>query len=160
MRENWKVTVEYFSVLCYQWFFFEGHLKCLISSFTPFNSVWWSYHEPVEMLVALLTCSFTFYSCWLCLVITKQIFNWSVCFTNDQKRILGEVSDKVEEVLALVFENYKSLDETLLSGLTAGFKSATGIVPPAIAPAIKLYGLLHDILSPEARLRFCKFFQV
>ncbi|XP_010681049.2 uncharacterized protein LOC104896062 isoform X1 [Beta vulgaris subsp. vulgaris] len=80
--------------------------------------------------------------------------------SHQEKRILGEVSDKVEEVLALVFENYKSLDETLLSGLTAGFKSATGIVPPAIAPAIKLYGLLHDILSPEARLRFCKFFQV
>lgn len=80
--------------------------------------------------------------------------------SHQEKRILGILSEKVEEVLALVFENYKSLDETSFSGLAAVFKSATGVVAPAIAPAIKLYGLQHDILSPEARLKLCKFFQV
>ena len=59
-----------------------------------------------------------------------------------------------------MFENYKSLDETSLSGLDDVFKAATGVVAPAMAPAIKLYGLQHDMMSSEARLRLCKYFQV
>lgn len=70
------------------------------------------------------------------------------------------MSDKVEGILALVFKNYKSLDETSLSGLHDVFKEATGVVAPAIAPAVKLYGRQHDILSSEARLKLCKYFQV
>ncbi|KNA08755.1 hypothetical protein SOVF_159690 [Spinacia oleracea] len=80
--------------------------------------------------------------------------------SHQEKRILGVLSDKIEDVLALVFKNYKSLDETSLSGLASVSTTATGVVAPAIAPAIKLYGLQHDMLSPEARLKFCKFFQV
>ncbi|KAL2907285.1 Ankyrin repeat domain-containing protein 50 [Bienertia sinuspersici] len=80
--------------------------------------------------------------------------------SHQEKRILGESSERVEELLALVFENYKSLDETSPSGLTAVSKSATGVVAPAIAPAIKLYGLQHDMLSPESKLKLCKYFQV
>ncbi|XP_021758885.1 uncharacterized protein LOC110723806 isoform X2 [Chenopodium quinoa] len=80
--------------------------------------------------------------------------------SSQEKRILGVMSDKVEDLLALVFQNYKSLDETSLSGLAAVFLSATGNVAPAIAPAIKLYGLQHDMLSPEIRLKLCKYFQV
>ena len=68
--------------------------------------------------------------------------------------------NKVEEILALVFENYKSLDESSLSGLADVSNSATGLVAPAIAPAIKLYGIQHDLQSPEVRRKFCKFFQV
>ncbi|CAO2828235.1 unnamed protein product [Amaranthus hypochondriacus] len=80
--------------------------------------------------------------------------------SHQEKRIYGEMCDKVEEILALVFENYKSLDESSLSGLDDVSNSATGRVAPAIAPAIKLYGLQHDLQSPEVRLKFCKFFQV
>lgn len=60
----------------------------------------------------------------------------------------------------MVFENYKSLDESSPSGMMEVFGPASGLVAPALAPAVKLYTLMHDILSPEAQLKFCRYFQV
>lgn len=60
----------------------------------------------------------------------------------------------------MVFENYKSLDESLPSGMVEVFCPATGASAPALVPAVKLYTLLHDILSPEAQLKLCRYFQV
>lgn len=77
-----------------------------------------------------------------------------------QNRILGETKDQIEQILALVFENYKSLDESLPSGIMEVFKPATGLAAPALEPAVKLYTLLHDILSPEAQTTLCHYFQV
>lgn len=77
-----------------------------------------------------------------------------------QVRLLGEVSDQIEQILTLVFENYKSLDESLPSGIIDVFKPATGAAAPALAPALKLYKMLHDILSPEVQLKLCRYFQV
>lgn len=77
-----------------------------------------------------------------------------------QNRILGEGKDQIEQILALVFENYKSLDESTLSGIMDVFRPATGVASPALEPAIKLYTLLHDILSPEAQTSLCQYFQV
>ncbi|KAK3211193.1 hypothetical protein Dsin_015899 [Dipteronia sinensis] len=79
--------------------------------------------------------------------------------SHQENRILGEVDDQVQHILALVFENYKSLDELLASGLMDVFGPATGLAPPALAPAVELYNLLHDILSPEAQLKFTRYFQ-
>lgn len=59
-----------------------------------------------------------------------------------------------------MFENYKSLDESSPSGMIDVFGPATGLAAPALAPAVKLYALLHDILSSEAQLKFCRYFQV
>jgi len=73
---------------------------------------------------------------------------------------LGEVEDQIEQILALVFENYKSLDESLPSGIVDVFCPATGCAAPALEPAVKLYSLLHDILSPEAQNKLCRHFQV
>lgn len=73
---------------------------------------------------------------------------------------MGEVSDEVEEILTLVFENYKSLDESLPSGIADVFGPATGVAAPALTPGLKLYKLLHDILSPEAQAKLCRYFQV
>lgn len=81
-------------------------------------------------------------------------------FIMNQNRILGEVSEKIELIVALVFENYKSLDESLPSGMEDVFKPATGVAAPALSPALKLYSLLNDILSPEAQLKLCRYFQV
>lgn len=67
----------------------------------------------------------------------------------NQNRILGEVSEKIELIVALVFENYKSLDESLPPGMADVFRPATGVAAPALSPALKLYSLLNDILSPE-----------
>ena len=40
------------------------------------------------------------------------------------------------------------------------FKPATGLAAPALEPAVKLYTLLHDILSPEAQTNLTHYFQV
>jgi hypothetical protein len=40
------------------------------------------------------------------------------------------------------------------------FRPASGYTAPALEPAVKLYKLLHDILSPEAQTSFCHYFQV
>lgn len=78
----------------------------------------------------------------------------------NQNRILGEIDEQVQEILRLVFENYKSLNEALPSGIVDVFGPATGSPAPALAPAVKLYSLLHDILNPESQLKLCRYFQV
>lgn len=79
--------------------------------------------------------------------------------SHQENRILGEVEDQIEQILALVFENYKSLDESLPSGIVDVFRPATGCAAPALEPSVKLYSLLHDILSPEAQNKLCRHFQ-
>ncbi|TVU28606.1 hypothetical protein EJB05_20129 [Eragrostis curvula] len=79
--------------------------------------------------------------------------------SHQENRILGEVEEQIEQTLAMVFENYKSLDESMPSGLIEDFRPPTGLAAAALEPAIKLYTLLHDILSPEAQLRLCGYFQ-
>ncbi|KAF4350413.1 hypothetical protein F8388_004661 [Cannabis sativa] len=85
--------------------------------------------------------------------------NNSNTLSHQEKRILGDVEDQTKGILALVFENYKSLDESSTSGMMDIFRQANGLVAPALAPAVKLYTLMHDILSPEAQLKFCRYFQ-
>ncbi|KAB1203895.1 hypothetical protein CJ030_MR8G020764 [Morella rubra] len=80
--------------------------------------------------------------------------------SHQENRILGETKDQIEQILSLVFENYKSLDESLASGIMEVFKPATGLAAPALEPAVRLYTLLHDILSPEAQTALCHYFQV
>ena len=77
-----------------------------------------------------------------------------------QNRILGEIEEQIEQILSTVFENYKSLDESTPSGMVDVFRPASGLPAPALAPAVKLYTLLHDILSPESQLKLCGYFQV
>ncbi|KAH9756320.1 Pesticidal crystal cry8Ba protein [Citrus sinensis] len=79
--------------------------------------------------------------------------------SHQENRILGETKDQIEQILALVFENYKALDESAFSGIIDVFKPATGVTPLALEPAVKLYTLLHDILSPEAQNNLCHYFQ-
>ncbi|KAI4337616.1 hypothetical protein L6164_016008 [Bauhinia variegata] len=86
--------------------------------------------------------------------------NSKTSLSHQENRILGETKDQIEQILTLVFENYKSLDESCFSGITEVFRPASGLAPPALEPAVKLYKLLHDILSPEAQTAFCHYFQV
>ncbi|CAK9169170.1 unnamed protein product [Ilex paraguariensis] len=79
--------------------------------------------------------------------------------SHQENRILGEVCEQIEQTIALVFENYKSLDESSPSGVVDVFRPGTGVAAPALAPALKLYNLLHDILSSEAQLKLCRYFQ-
>ncbi|KAF8086211.1 hypothetical protein N665_0632s0031 [Sinapis alba] len=83
----------------------------------------------------------------------------TAALSHQENRILNEMKCKIEEILKLVFENYKSLDESSFSGMNHVFSSATGVPAPALAPAIKVYMLLHDILSPEDQSNLCHYFQ-
>ncbi|XP_052141879.1 uncharacterized protein LOC127761609 [Oryza glaberrima] len=83
----------------------------------------------------------------------------TAALSHQENRILGEVEEQIEQTLAMVFENYKSLNESLPSGLVEDFRPPTGLAACALEPAIKLYSLLHDVLSPEAQLRLCGYFQ-
>jgi len=73
---------------------------------------------------------------------------------------LNEIKDQIEQILKLVFENYKSLDESSFSGMIDVVNSASGVPAPALIPAVKLYTLLHDVLSPEDQTHLCHYFQV
>lgn len=66
--------------------------------------------------------------------------------------MLLECETQVESLLGNVFENYKSLDENSPTGLNDDqmgpvIRSAA----PALAPAVQVYTLLHDILSIDAQ---------
>ncbi|XAR73471.1 hypothetical protein NMG60_11007444 [Bertholletia excelsa] len=79
--------------------------------------------------------------------------------SHQENRMLGDVRDHLEEILALVFENYKSLDESSLSGMADIIKPPTGVAALALNPALELYYLMHDPLTPEAQLKLCRYFQ-
>ncbi|KAJ4845923.1 hypothetical protein Tsubulata_008403 [Turnera subulata] len=79
--------------------------------------------------------------------------------SHQENRLLGEIKDQIEQILALVFENYKSLDESALSGIMDAFKPATGLAAPVLAPAVKLYTHIHDIFSPDAQTNLTHYFQ-
>ncbi|KAJ7547018.1 hypothetical protein O6H91_08G065300 [Diphasiastrum complanatum] len=76
-----------------------------------------------------------------------------------EKRILGEVEEQVSQLLALVFENYKSLDDSSPSGLSETFVSSLGSAAPALLPAVQIFTLLHDVLSLEAQTMLRNYFQ-
>lgn len=80
--------------------------------------------------------------------------------SHQENRILGEVKERLDQILALVFKNYKSLDESSQSGIMDVFRPATGLAAPALGPAVKLYTLLYDILSPDAQNDLCHYFQI
>ncbi|KAK4801662.1 hypothetical protein SAY86_022149 [Trapa natans] len=80
--------------------------------------------------------------------------------SHQENRILGETKNQIEQILALAFENYKSLDEKSLSGIMDVFQPATGIAASALDPAVRLFSLLHDVLSPEVQTKLCHHFQV
>ncbi|KAI3825941.1 hypothetical protein L1987_07702 [Smallanthus sonchifolius] len=79
--------------------------------------------------------------------------------SHQENRILGEIEEQIEQILALVFENYKSLDEQSPSGIMDVFRPATGVAAPVLEHAVKLYKLTHDILSPEAQNKLYSYFQ-
>ncbi|KAI4308594.1 hypothetical protein L6164_031650 [Bauhinia variegata] len=71
--------------------------------------------------------------------------------TRQEKSILLDCENQIERLLANVFENYKSLDENSPTGLTDQFGPPLHSAAPALAPAVEIYTLLHDILSLDAQ---------
>lgn len=68
-----------------------------------------------------------------------------------QKVILADCEDQIKKLLRETFENYKSLDEYSLTGLTDLFGPIVDSAAPALGPAVRLFSLLHDVLSPAGQ---------
>ncbi|KAF5482667.1 hypothetical protein F2P56_003217 [Juglans regia] len=79
--------------------------------------------------------------------------------TRQEKNLLLDCETKIESLLANVFENYKSLDEDSATGLADLFGSIQESAAPALAPAVQVYTLLHDILSLDAQTMLRTYFQ-
>ncbi|XP_024928474.2 uncharacterized protein LOC107416811 [Ziziphus jujuba] len=73
------------------------------------------------------------------------------CLTRQEKSILLDCETQIESLLANVFENYKSLDEECPTGIRDLFGPIQESAAPALAPAVQVYTLLHDILTLEAQ---------
>ncbi|XP_042490199.1 uncharacterized protein LOC122070153 isoform X3 [Macadamia integrifolia] len=79
--------------------------------------------------------------------------------TRQEKSILLDCETQVENLLANVFENYKSLDELSPTGLADLFGPIPECAAPALVPAVKVYTLLHDILAQEAQTTLRNYLQ-
>ena len=77
-----------------------------------------------------------------------------------QKNLLSDCETQTESLLANVFENYKSLDEDSPTGLADLFGPMQVSAAPALAPAVQVYTLLHDILSLDAQTMLRNYLQV
>ncbi|PPS03967.1 hypothetical protein GOBAR_AA16698 [Gossypium barbadense] len=75
------------------------------------------------------------------------------------KGILLGCETQIESLLANAFENYKSLDEKSPTGLADLFGPTQETAAPALAPAVQVYTLLHDILSPDAQTMLRNYLQ-
>lgn len=67
---------------------------------------------------------------------------------------------QVERLLAEVFQNYKSLDENSPTGLADMSAPISETAALALAPAVQVYTLLHDILALDAQTTLRNYVQV
>ncbi|KAJ4758225.1 transmembrane protein [Rhynchospora pubera] len=131
----------------------KGPWSCLLTEFCTFYSVSDSYktlrYLSHVMLVAIPTKD--------CLELIHELLLpvWNARseqkLTQQEKAILADCEDQIKKLLRETFENYKSLDEFSLTGLADLFGSIVDSAPPALQPAVRLFGLLHDILSPAGQ---------
>ncbi|KAF7833299.1 uncharacterized protein G2W53_015632 [Senna tora] len=80
--------------------------------------------------------------------------------TRQERNILLDCETLIESLLGTVFENYKSLDESSPTGLKDHSSSTINSAAPALAPAVQVYTLLHDILSIDAQTILKNYLQV
>nr|XP_043624942.1 uncharacterized protein LOC122596431 [Erigeron canadensis] len=79
--------------------------------------------------------------------------------TRQEKSLLMDCETQVESLLALAFQNYKSLDEKSSTGLSDTSSPIPESAAPALAPAVQLYTLVHDILSPDGQALMTNYLQ-
>lgn len=79
---------------------------------------------------------------------------------DSQKSILLDCETQVESLLSATFQNYKSLDEKSPTGLVDISGPILETAAPALAPAVQVYTLLHDILAQDSQTMLRKYLQV
>jgi hypothetical protein len=103
---------------------------------------------------------FTFYSMLYKLSQCTKEMPLTVLIVLLQKSIFLDCETRIESLLAQVFENYKSLDENSPTGLADLFNPMQESAAPALGEAVKVYTLLHDILSQDAQTMLRNYLQV
>ncbi|KAJ3671797.1 hypothetical protein LUZ60_007876 [Juncus effusus] len=78
--------------------------------------------------------------------------------TRQEKSMLIDCEEKIKKLVAKTFENYKSLDENSLTGLT-GQSQLVDQAAPALSSSVRLFRLLHDVLSPAAQDLLTQYLQ-
>ncbi|KAL7597821.1 hypothetical protein Lser_V15G24866 [Lactuca serriola] len=79
--------------------------------------------------------------------------------TRQEKSLLLDCETQMESLLAVSFQNYKSLDESSSTGLSDMLIPIPESASPALAPAVQLYTLIHDILSPDGQTLLTNYLQ-
>ncbi|KAK4342191.1 hypothetical protein RND71_038007 [Anisodus tanguticus] len=79
--------------------------------------------------------------------------------TRQEKSLLLDCETEVESLLATVFENYKSLDESCPTGLADMSAPIPETAAPALSSAVQIYTLLHDILAQDAQMTLRNYIQ-
>ncbi|XP_021989472.1 uncharacterized protein LOC110886025 isoform X1 [Helianthus annuus] len=79
--------------------------------------------------------------------------------TRQEKSLLLDCETQIESLLALAFQNYKSLDESCSTGLSDKLSPLPESAAPALVPAVQLYTLIHDILSPDGQALLTNYLQ-
>ncbi|CAH9091069.1 unnamed protein product [Cuscuta epithymum] len=79
--------------------------------------------------------------------------------SRQEKTILLDCETRVESLLADVFQNYKSLDEDSLTGLVDISGPTADAAAPALASAVHVYTLLHDILAQDSQTMLKNYLQ-
>ncbi|XP_078154490.1 uncharacterized protein LOC144549583 [Carex rostrata] len=139
----------------------NGPWNCLLTEFCTFYSVSDSYktlrYLSHVMVVAIPTkdCLELIYELLLPVLNARG----EQKLTQQEKVILADCEDQIKKLLRETFENYKSLDEFSLTGLTDSFGPIVDSAAPALGPAVRLFGLLHDVLSPAGQDLLRNYFQ-
>lgn len=74
--------------------------------------------------------------------------------------MLLDCETQVESLLANIFENYKSLDENSPTGLSDLLSPLPEAAAPALAPAVQVYKIIHDILAQDAQMVLKNYIKV
>ncbi|PIA58301.1 hypothetical protein AQUCO_00500317v1 [Aquilegia coerulea] len=131
----------------------HGPWKWLLSEFSDYYGVSDSYTKlrylscVMNVATPTMDCLETVYELLVPVIKARS----ERILTRQEKSILLECETQVENLVAKVFENYKSLDELSPTGLTDLFGAIPESAAPALVPAVQVYTLLHDILAPEAQ---------
>ncbi|KAL2459429.1 hypothetical protein Fot_54678 [Forsythia ovata] len=140
----------------------HGPWKWLLTEFASYYGVSHAYTKLRYLSYVMDVATPTAYCLTLVYDLLLPVIMKGCCksaLSHQENRILKDIEDQIEPIFALVFENYKSLDESLSSGILDVFTPATGVAAPVLEPAVKLYSLLHDILAPEAQTKLYGYFQ-
>lgn len=140
----------------------HGPWKWLLTEFASYYGVSHAYTKLRYLSYVMEVATPTAYCLTLVYDLLLPVVMKGHCkssLSHQENRILKDIEDQIEPIFSLVFENYKSLDESSSSGILDVFTSATGVAAPVLEPSVKLYSLLHDILAPEAQTKLYSYFQ-